>query len=149
MGINSIANYGDIFQRVKEIPFPEVQKAFHGAEPRRSKIPCPFHDDKSPSFHLYPNGYKCYGCGESGDSVAFVSKLLGIRPLEAAKAIAEPFGIPVHSGPLTRKDRLKLARARAERLRQRKVEEGFRLWIKNATIILRTVTEAARLLLEK
>ena len=29
--------------------------------------PCPFHDDDTPSFHVYKNGYHCYGCGEHGD----------------------------------------------------------------------------------
>lgn len=30
------------------------------------KILCPFHQENTPSCHLYPNGFKCFGCGKTG-----------------------------------------------------------------------------------
>ncbi len=38
---------------------------------------CPFHDERSPSFHVRPQvgTYHCFGCGESGDAIAFVQKM--------------------------------------------------------------------------
>ncbi|MCP3425085.1 DNA primase [Rothia sp. AR01] len=35
---------------------------------------CPFHDERTPSFHIRPQmgTYHCFGCGESGDAIAFV-----------------------------------------------------------------------------
>lgn len=38
---------------------------------------CPFHDDKEPSFAVYPKTqtFKCYGCGSGGDVVDFVEKM--------------------------------------------------------------------------
>ena len=38
---------------------------------------CPFHQEKTPSFVIYleTNTYHCFGCGSSGDSVEFYSKL--------------------------------------------------------------------------
>lgn len=55
----------DIFQQVKAIPFPEVQRAFHGAAVKHNKTFCPFHQDKNPSLHIYHNGFKCFSCEEA------------------------------------------------------------------------------------
>jgi len=34
---------------------------------------CPFHGEKTPSFHVYDKGFfKCYGCGVGGDVIKFV-----------------------------------------------------------------------------
>ena len=43
--------------------------------PINKNINCPFHDDGNPSMQLYPstNSYYCFGCGASGDVVAFLS----------------------------------------------------------------------------
>ena len=85
----------DIFKKVKEIPFPEVQRAFHGDEPKQNKIYCPFHQEQESSFHIYDDGYKCYGCGDKGDSIDFVAKLHSMKPLEAAQEIASAFNLHI------------------------------------------------------
>ncbi|MDF9279570.1 DNA primase [Arthrobacter sp. EH-1B-1] len=38
---------------------------------------CPFHDERSPSFHVRPHmgSYHCFGCGEGGDVISFVQKM--------------------------------------------------------------------------
>jgi DNA primase len=38
---------------------------------------CPFHDERSPSFHVRPQvgTYHCFGCGESGDVISFLQKM--------------------------------------------------------------------------
>lgn len=41
-------------------------------------IQCPFHADKNPSCMIRHSAYKCYGCGESGDSIDFLMKSLGM-----------------------------------------------------------------------
>jgi len=93
----------DIFNTVKQIPFPEVQESFNGEEVRRGKIRCPFHDEKTPSFQVYDDGFKCFGCGEHGDSIDFIAKLENVRPIEAARLIAERFNLPVDR-PATRQE---------------------------------------------
>lgn len=56
-------------------------------------ICCPFHNDRHPSMKLNDDYSYCFGCGETGDVVDFVSKLFGIKPFEASKRLATDFGI--------------------------------------------------------
>jgi hypothetical protein len=143
-----VTHKSDIFQRVKEVSFPEVFRAFHGEEIRKNKAQCPFHQDNDPSFHIFEDGFKCFGCGESGDSITFISKLYNLRPLEAARLIAETFGLPVDTKPLSRADKLRLARAKAERLREKQLQEGFERWTRLAGRQVRALAEAIRLVME-
>ncbi len=50
---------------------------------------CPIHQEKTPSFHVYPEkqSFKCYGCGEYGDVVDLVMKARGIPFLEACREL--------------------------------------------------------------
>jgi len=54
----------------------------HGAE---YKGLCPFHSEKSPSFHVIPEKgfYHCFGCGAHGDVVDFVAQTQGLTPADA------------------------------------------------------------------
>jgi len=53
---------------------------------------CPFHDDHSPSMKVDETFY-CFGCGVTGDVIAFTSRLFGITPASAARKLAMDFGI--------------------------------------------------------
>ncbi|WNI15401.1 DNA primase [Actinacidiphila sp. ITFR-21] len=56
---------------------------------------CPFHDEKSPSFQVSPAKglYHCFGCGEGGDTLAFVMKLDHLSFTEAVERLAGQAGI--------------------------------------------------------
>lgn len=55
---------------------------------------CPFHEEKSPSFHVRPGkGYKCFGCGKSGDALTFVMEREGLEFVPAVEKLAAQFGI--------------------------------------------------------
>ena len=58
---------------------------------------CPFHNEKSPSFTVSPvkGIFKCFGCGESGNSVAFIMKHEKISYPEALKYIAKKYNIEI------------------------------------------------------
>jgi DNA primase len=61
------------------------------------KACCPFHHEKTPSFHIQPERgyYHCFGCGESGDAIKFVMKYEGLTFVEAAKKLAEKAGVAI------------------------------------------------------
>jgi len=48
---------------------------------------CPFHEERSPSFCIYPDGggYYCYGCGAGGNAINFAMKFYGYNFLKAVK----------------------------------------------------------------
>jgi DNA primase len=58
---------------------------------------CPFHKEKTPSFHVNPeNGfYYCFGCHEKGDAIGFVMKTEGLDFTEAVRVLADRLGIQI------------------------------------------------------
>ncbi|MEO0547908.1 MAG: DNA primase, partial [Pseudomonadota bacterium] len=58
---------------------------------------CPFHGEKSPSFHCEnaKGRYHCFGCGASGDHFRFMTELDGLSFPEAVERLAEEAGVPM------------------------------------------------------
>lgn len=58
---------------------------------------CPFHKEKSPSFHVHGERgfFHCFGCQESGSAIDFVMKTNGLEFIEAVKMLAERAGIQI------------------------------------------------------
>lgn len=58
---------------------------------------CPFHNEKTPSFNVSPSKgiYKCFGCGEAGNSVKFVMELEKLSFPESIKYLAKKYAINV------------------------------------------------------
>jgi DNA primase len=61
------------------------------------KACCPFHHEKTPSFHIQPDKgfYHCFGCGESGDVFKFVQKYEGLQFVDAVKKLAAMCGVEI------------------------------------------------------
>lgn len=59
---------------------------------------CPFHDERTPSFHVTPskNLYHCFSCGEGGDVITFVRKVDALSFTEAVEKLAGKYGITLH-----------------------------------------------------
>lgn len=59
---------------------------------------CPFHDERSPSFHVRPQVgfYHCFGCGESGDVYTFLQRMDHVTFAEAVERLAARIGYPLH-----------------------------------------------------
>ena len=58
---------------------------------------CPFHREKTPSFHVNvaKGFYHCFGCGESGDAISFVQKQEGLPFLDAVRKLAARCGVEI------------------------------------------------------
>lgn len=59
------------------------------------KALCPFHDEKSPSFHIQKGDahYHCFGCGAHGDAIAFLMNFQKFRFSDAVEFLAEKFHV--------------------------------------------------------
>ncbi|MDR0879423.1 MAG: DNA primase [Clostridioides sp.] len=60
---------------------------------------CPFHGEKTPSFHVNTTKqmYKCFGCGEGGDVINFVMRMENLDFMEALKLLASKCGIEINT----------------------------------------------------
>lgn len=56
---------------------------------------CPFHHEKTPSFHVHPTSgfYKCFGCGKGGDVIAFLQEHQGMSFMDALTVLADRYGV--------------------------------------------------------
>jgi DNA primase catalytic core len=56
---------------------------------------CPFHGEKTPSFHVHPDRgfFKCFGCGKGGDAIRFMMELENLRFPDAARMLAKRAGV--------------------------------------------------------
>ncbi len=63
---------------------------------------CPFHTEKTPSFHVSPelNRFHCFGCGASGDVFGFLMRIEGLSFREAMRRLAERAGIELRTDSL-------------------------------------------------
>ncbi|MGD9970020.1 MAG: DNA primase [Sulfuricurvum sp.] len=62
------------------------------------KAPCPFHDEKSPSFMVNPQRqrYHCFGCGADGDAIKFVMEYEKLSYPEAIEKLASSVNFTLH-----------------------------------------------------
>ena len=56
---------------------------------------CPFHDEKSPSFHVTPSKgfWYCFGCGEGGDVIGFLQKIEHLSFSEVVEKLAGKYNV--------------------------------------------------------
>lgn len=58
---------------------------------------CPFHNEKTPSFVVYPEtqSFYCFGCGVGGDAITFVKRINNLDYVEAVRFLASRAGMPM------------------------------------------------------
>lgn len=88
---------------------------------------CPFHGEKTPSFHVFPESrhYKCFGCDEGGDAISFLKRQGALSFVDAVRELAKEAGVTLEErdDPAAR-ERAQLLEA--SELARRHFEE--RLW---------------------
>ena len=90
---------------------------------------CPFHSEKTPSFHVVPDRqiYKCFGCGKGGGAINFVMELENLSFREAVEVLAKRAGmtVPQSDGPSAG------ARERREKLLEmnKQAARAFHSWL--------------------
>jgi len=95
---------------------------------------CPFHDEKSPSFHVTPSkGYfHCFGCQVGGDAIAFLMKIDHLSFTETVERLAERIGYTLRyeetasgkSTPPGQRSRLIAANLAAAKFYQQQLNES-------------------------
>lgn len=90
-------------ESVKKIPIETVIARFVKLKKRGADYvaPCPFHNERTASFHVSPAKgiYKCFGCGRSGDAVNFIQETKNIDFKQALKYLSEEFNIKSNELP--------------------------------------------------
>ena len=78
---------------------------------------CPFHSEKTPSFHVHEprQFFHCFGCGEKGDVISFLVKIEQRPFMDVLTDLAGPAGVDLEVRPLTPAER----RARQEQESER------------------------------
>lgn len=56
---------------------------------------CPFHSEKTPSFHVYSDtqSFYCFGCGAGGDVITFIKRIENLDYIEAVRLLAQRGGL--------------------------------------------------------
>ncbi|MHC4410278.1 MAG: DNA primase, partial [Planctomycetota bacterium] len=77
----------------REVPLKRSGASFKGL--------CPFHEEKTPSFHVFPESgtFKCFGCSEGGNVFGFLMKRTGMSFREALEEVSKETGIALPTGP--------------------------------------------------
>jgi DNA primase len=99
--------------RIEDVVGDYVQLKRAGADSLKGL--CPFHNEKSPSFHVRPNHghFHCFGCGEGGDVYAFVQKIEHVSFVEAVELLADRIGHTInYTGSATSVQRDRGSRSR-------------------------------------
>ena len=134
----------NIFEEVKErSDILDVARAIGLNLNRYNKCLCPFHNEKTPSFSICSKRqlFKCFACGELGDSIALVSKLKGLNNYESALYINKLLNLGIE----VKEDKSIVTNNKAKDNKISKIEnynnskviiEAFEKWEKDTFLLL-------------
>ena len=85
-------------QKLRDLPIEGVAERL-GLRVERHKCLCPFHDDHHASLSFRNNKFKCWSCGENGDTISLAMKVLGKDFKEACRWLSlTPDPSPIERG---------------------------------------------------
>ena len=112
---------------------------------------CPFHNEKTPSFAVYPDSssFYCFGCGAGGDAVSFLMRMERLDYVEAVKALSQRLGMQLpedqyDDGLAKKRQRILSANREAARffhqqLKEEKGRVGLDYWLNKRGLAPETV----------
>ena len=90
----------NLFETVKAAVTPRMAAERYGRPIQQGNmVCCPFHADRTPSMKLNEDYFYCFGCGATGDVIDLVAKLFNLSSYDAAKKLADDFGIDPDKPP--------------------------------------------------
>lgn len=90
----------NLFEQVKGcVTTRQAAESYGLRVSRNGMCRCIFHDDRNPSMKVDERCY-CFGCGATGDVIDFVGKLFDLPPYDAARKLADDFGISANGQAL-------------------------------------------------
>src|SRR3989442_4423319 len=103
---------------------------------------CPFHNERTPSFHVFAESqsWRCFGCSEGGDVFTFVQKQQGIEFREALSYLAQKAGVSIEDTNSRNPEEERESNANKERLR--KLNEDALLWFHQMLLRSKEAAEA-------
>ena len=90
----------NLFKLVKESITVKQAAALYGLPVTSTWMTrCPFHEDHTPSMKLNGTYYYCFGCGATGDVIDFTARLFDLSSFQAARKLAQDFGLSPDKPP--------------------------------------------------
>ena len=84
----------NLFQTIKAAITVKQTAALYGLPVTpNGMVCCPFHEDHTPSMKLNDAYYYCFGCGATGDVIDLTARLFDLSSLQAARKMAQDFGL--------------------------------------------------------
>lgn len=105
-------------QQVRDVAIADVVSHYVKLNTRGQGL-CPFHNEKTPSFHVSKSKsiFKCFGCGEAGDAISFVMKHDKLGFLEAIERIAQLCHITLEYEEVPDKEKFEQEKALKDKMR--------------------------------
>jgi len=127
------------FDSIKEILRIADVAAFYGvAVKRHNKALCPFHNEKTPSFTIYPktSSFMCFGCGVGGSVIDFVMQMYGLDALGAAKKLDLDYNLGLFEYRASKEEVYRLSEQQAQRQADKGLTAAFERYINRAYSLL-------------
>ena len=104
---------------------------------------CPFHNERTPSFHVFAESqtWRCFGCNEGGDVFTFVEKQQGLEFRDVLFYLAEKAGVSIEERG-SQRDPEEEREISAARERLRKLNEDALLWFHQVLLRSRDAADA-------
>lgn len=116
----------DVFRECRErISAEDAARRYGLIFDRKGWAVCPFHNDHHASMSFRNGRFRCWACNETGDSISFTGRLLGLEPLAAVERLNRDFSLNL---PLHRKPTQADAQAARRKLEIDRAYKEFEKW---------------------